>query len=281
MRGLQAGGFRNMRIHDRHHIQVLEADSADAPVLVYGHGFGCNQLMWRQVTPAFEGTHRQVLFDDAGSGLSDPAHFDPARYSSLDGYVRDLLEILDGLGLHGGVHFVGHSVSCSIGLLAAVRRPELFSDLVLVGPSPCFVNHPPDYHGGFERADLEGLLQLMDQNYIGWAHALGSTVAGAQGNEGVSRELTQSFCSTDPKAAKVFARATFFADNRADLPGVRTPCLILQHARDSLAPVAVGEYLHRHLRDSVLQVLDVTGHCAHMSHPALVIEAMRGFHGRA
>ena len=270
-----------MGIHDRHHIQVLEADAPDAPVLVYGHGFGCNHMMWRQVTPGFERTHRQVLFDYAGSGLSDPAYFDPARYTSLDGYARDLLEILDGLGLQGGVHFVGHSVSCSIGLLAAARRPELFADLVLVGPSPCFVNHPPDYHGGFERADLEGLLQLMDQNFLGWAQVLGSTVAGADDKGVVSRELSQSFCSTDPKAAKVFARATFFADNRADLPGVRTPSLILQHARDSLAPVAVGEYMHRNLRDSRLRVLDVTGHCAHMSHPALVIDAMRAFYGRA
>ncbi len=275
-----------MHTLDRQHIQILEADVPDAPVLVYGHGFGCNHRMWRQVTPAFQRTHRQVLFDYPGSGLSDPAGFDPVRHASLDGYVQDLLEMLDALGLRAGVHFVGHSVSCSIGLLAAALRPEWFADLVLIGPSPCFLNHPPDYHGGFESADLEGMLQLMDQNYIGWASLLGTIVSGEKGEKneageaGVAGELSQSFCSTDPKAARVFARATFFADNRADLPRVRTPSLILQHARDSLAPQAVGEYLHHHLHDSSLRVLDVAGHCAHMSHPDQVIDAMRGFYAR-
>lgn len=270
-----------MNIFERNHVQVLEAHTPDAPVLVYGHGFGCNQLMWRRVTPAFQGSHRQVLFDYAGSGHTDPAHFDPVRYAGLEGYAQDLLDVCDALDLRQGVHFVGHSVSCSIGLLAAASRPELFADLVLVGPSPCFLNHPPDYHGGFERADLEGMLQLMDQNYIGWASYLGPVVAGGARADGVAEELSQSFCSTDPKVARAFARTTFFSDNRADLARVRTPSLILQHQRDALAPVGVGEYMHRELAGSRLQVLDVTGHCAHMSHPELVIDAMRTYYGNS
>jgi sigma-B regulation protein RsbQ len=165
-------------------------------------------------------------------------------------------------------------VGCTIGLLASIQRPQLFDRLVLVGPSPCFVNHPPSYTGGFSREDLEGLLRLMDQNYMGWANYLAPVVAGASGGDAVAGELSNSFCSTDPLVARTFAEATFFADNRDDLPKVTRPCLILQHAQDALAPLAVGEYLHAHLAGSELRILDVLGHCAHMSNPELVIQAM-------
>lgn len=258
----------------RNHVQVL---GDQGPVLLYAHGFGCSQAMWQRITPAFAGTHRQVLFDYVGSGQSHPQAFDPQRYSRLDGYAQDMLEVCEALGLRDGVTLVAHSVSCSIGMLAAIARPGLFERLVLVGPSPCFLNHPPEYTGGFARQDLEDLLHLMDQNYLGWAQTLAPVVAGADNPGTVAASLQDSFCSTDPTMAKVFARATFFADNRADLPRVRTPALILQHARDHLAPQAVGEYLHRHLAGSQLQLLDVAGHCAHMSHPQLVIEAMQGY----
>lgn len=263
-----------MDIIERNHVQVL---GSSGPVLLYAHGFGCNQDMWRAVTPAFAGSHRQVLFDYVGSGRSDRSAFDPQRYASLKGYAQDVIEVCDALGLRQGVNFVGHSVSCSIGLLASIARAGLFDRLVLVGPSPCFLNHPPDYMGGFEAADLEGLLALMEQNYMGWAQYLGPVVAGASGAGAVAGALTDSFCSTDPDTARVFARATFFADNRADLPQVSRPTLILQHGQDSLAPLAVGEYLHAHLAGSRLQVLDVAGHCAHLSNPGLVIDAMRNF----
>ena len=245
--------------------------------LLFAHGFGCNQQMWSKVAAAFEDSHRIVLFDYVGSGQSQLQAFDPVRYSRLDGYARDVLEVCDALGLQHNVVFVGHSVSCSVGMLASIARPALFERMVLVGPSPSFLNDPPDYHGGFERDDLEGLLGLMDQNYIGWANYLAPVVAGQSGEGQVAGELTDSFCSTDPTAARVFARATFFADNRADLPRVSVPSLILQHRQDSLAPLGVGEYLHRHLRGSQLQVLDVAGHCAHMSHPDLVVAAMRAY----
>lgn len=267
-----------MDILKRNHVHVVESEQPDAPVLLYAHGFGCNQRMWRNITSSFSGTHRQVLFDYVGSGQSDLSAFDADRYSRLAGYTQDVLDVCDALGLRGGVHFVGHSVSASIGLLASIQRPDLFASLVLVGPSPCFLNHPPDYHGGFERQDLEGLLDLMDQNYLGWASYLAPVVVGEPQKDALGSELNNSFCSTDPLAARIFARATFFADNRADLPQVTRPTLILQHRNDALAPLAVGDYLHRHLPRSRLEVLDVTGHCAHMSHPAWVADAMQRFY---
>ncbi|MFC0134572.1 sigma factor SigB regulation protein RsbQ [Massilia eurypsychrophila] len=245
------------------------------PTMIYAHGFGCNQAMWQQITSEF-GDYRQVLFDYTGSGAGG-VPFDARRYSSLDGYVQDLLDVCDALGLSEGVRFVGHSVSCSIGLLASIARPALFERMVMIGPSPCFLNCPPDYYGGFEREDLAGLLDMMEQNYVGWAQYLAPIVAGAEQAHATGAQLATSFCSTDPLAAKTFARATFFADNRADLAAVTVPSLLLQHRRDALAPLTVGDYLHAHLANSRLQVLDVSGHCAHMSHPDLVVAAMRRY----
>lgn len=264
------------------HLNVLNRNNVhvqgnNGPLLLYAHGFGCNQTMWNQVTPYFESTHRQVLFDYVGSGKSDLASFDAKRYSSLQGYAQDVLDVCDALGLSNGVTFVGHSVSCSVGLLASIARPELFDRLVLLGPSPCFLNHPPDYLGGFEREDLEGLLSLMDQNYIGWANYLAPVVSGETEAGALTGELSDSFCSTDPTVARVFAQTTFFSDNRADLPLVSRPCLILQHREDALAPLGVGEYMHANLQGSTLKVLDVAGHSGHMSQPFLVAEAMRNY----
>jgi len=259
---------------DRNHVRSI---GQQGPVLLYAHGFGCHQGMWSGITPAFEASHRQILLDYTGSGsASDLAPFDTQRYGRLEGYAQDLIEVCDALGLSQGITLVAHSVSCSIGMLAHLQRPNLFERMILIGPSPCFLNHPPDYQGGFEAADLEGLLELMDQNYLGWASYLAPVVAGAEEAD-TGAELERSFCSTDPVTARVFARATFFADNRADLPKVRCPSLILQHANDALAPQAVGQYLHRALANSRYELLDVAGHCAHMSHPELVIDAMRRY----
>jgi sigma-B regulation protein RsbQ len=263
-----------MDIRKRNNVHILEGDG---PVLLYAHGFGCNQTMWNRVTPAFQKTHKQILFDYVGSGKSDVAAFDPLRYSTLQGYAQDVLDVCDALELSSGVTFVGHSVSSSVGLLASIERPELFDRLILVGPSPCFLNHPPEYSGGFAREDLEGLLSLMEQNYVGWANYLAPVVMGNPLGTPLTGELSDSFCSTDPVTAGVFARATFFADSRADLPKVSRPCLILQHRNDALAPLSVGDYLHAHLKGSTLKVLDVTGHCGHMTNPALVIDAMREY----
>jgi len=263
-----------MNILERNNVHV---QGNDGPVLLYAHGFGCNQAMWSRITPAFAATHRQVLFDYVGSGKSDLASFDAKRYSSLQGYAQDVLDVCDALDLGSGVTFVGHSVSASVGLLASIARPELFDRLVLIGPTPCFLNDPPDYLGGFEREDLLDLLSLMDQNYIGWANYLAPVISGEVETGGLSRELSESFCSTDPGVARIFAQTTFFADNRVDLPKVSRPCLVLQHRHDALAPLAVGEYLHSHLQGSALKILDVAGHCGHMSHPSLVVEAMREY----
>jgi sigma-B regulation protein RsbQ len=264
------------KIRARNNVKVLKGAG---PVMLYAHGFGCNQAMWDRVTTAFTASHRQVCFDYVGSGRSEISAFDADKYASLSGYVQDVLDVCDALDLKSGVIFVGHSVSCNIGMLASIARPHLFSKLVLVGPNPCFVNHPPDYFGGFEKEDLDGLLDLMDQNYIGWAKYLAPVVTAKGETATVTTELSDSFCSTDPQVAKVFACTTFFTDNRYDLPLVRVPCLILQHRNDSLAPLGVGEYMHAHLAGSTLQVLDVQGHCAHMSEPHLVIEAIRAFAG--
>lgn len=267
-----------MDVLKRNHVNVL---GDHGPVLMYAHGFGCSQDMWRRMTPAFIGSYRQILFDYVGSGKSDFSALDLKRYASLHGYAQDILEICDALELDSGITLVGHSVSSNIALLASIARPELFDRLVLVGPSPRFLNDPPAYMGGFDRQDLEDLLGLMDQNYMGWANYLAPVVSGeATGgtdSASVSRELSESFCSTDPVAARIFAQATFYADNRGDLGQVTTPSLILQHRYDALVPLEVGEYLHRHLPCSTLKVLDIAGHCGHMSHPALVVEAMRDY----
>lgn len=257
----------------------VKVQGSGGSVLLYAHGFGCNQQMWDRVTPAFSDTHTQVLFDYVGCGQSDPLAFDAVKYASLSGYAQDVLDVCDALNLTSGVSFIGHSVSCSVAMLASIARPGLFKSMVLLGPNPCFVNHPSGYVGGFETEDLEGLLALMEQNYIGWANYL-APVVSAQGEAGpVTVELSNSFCSTDPKFTKVFARTTFFSDNRADLPKVTVPCLILQHRTDTLAPVSVGEYVHAHLAGSTLKMLEVEGHCAHMSEPSLVVAAMQGYLG--
>jgi sigma-B regulation protein RsbQ len=261
----------------RNNVQVR---GEGGPVLIYGNGFGCNQTMWDRITPAFESSHTQVLFDYVGTGKSDLRAFDAERYAHLEGYVQDLLDVCDALGLQSDVTFVGHSVSCSIGLLASLKRPALLKQLVLLGPSPCFLNHPPHYMGGFEREDLEGLLALMDQNYMGWASYLAPVIAGEPHGGDFANELEKSFCSTDPVAARLFAQVTFFSDHRDDLPKVTRPCLVLQHLQDSLAPLGVGDYVHQHLAGSTLKVLDVAGHCAHMSHPRLVIDAMQAYFSR-
>lgn len=247
------------------------------PVLLLAHGFGCNQSMWDDLIPFLRSTHRIVTFDYVGSGGSDLASFDGKRYSHLEGYARDVIDVCEAFKL-SDVTFVGHSVSCSIGIVASIQRPELFKRLVLIGANPCFVNDPP-YVGGFERSDLEGLLDLMDQNYLGWAAYLAPVVSAEPTGGSVTGRLSDSFCSTDPVVARIFAKATFFADNRADLSRVTHPCLILQHQKDHLAPLAVGEYLAQELPHSILQVLNIAGHCAHMSHPSLVADALLEFEG--
>ncbi|HYE16606.1 MAG TPA: alpha/beta hydrolase [Pyrinomonadaceae bacterium] len=244
--------------------------------MMFAHGFGCDQNMWRFVAPAFEDDFRVVLFDYVGSGKSDLSAYDPEKYSALDGYVEDVLDVCRALQL-SDVVFVGHSVSGVVGMLASIKEPGLFSRLILVGPSPCYINDPPEYRGGFDRADIEGLLDLMEKNYIGWANFLAPVVAKNPERPELARELEESFCSTDPRVARLFAEATFFSDNRTDLARVRVPSLIMQCSEDAIAPEEVGEYLSRNLRGSTLRVLEATGHCPHMSHPEETVRVIREY----
>jgi sigma-B regulation protein RsbQ len=244
--------------------------------LMFAHGFGCDQNMWRFVAPAFEEEYRVVLFDYVGSGKSDMRAYDPQKYSTLDGYARDVLDVCRALQLNG-VIFVGHSVSSVVGLLASIKEPSLFERLILVGPSPCYVNDPPDYHGGFERADIEGLLDLMDKNYIGWASFLAPVVVKNPERPELARELEESFCSTDPRVTRRFAEATFLSDYRGDLSRVRVPSLIMQCSEDAIAPSGVGDYMSRNLRGSTLRQLQATGHCPHMSHPEETVRVIKEY----
>lgn len=243
--------------------------------MLFAHGFGCDQNMWRFVAPAFEHDYRVVLFDYVGSGGSDLKAYNPNRYENLDGYASDVLEICQAMDL-SEVIFVGHSVSSMVGLLASIREPARFGRLIHICPSPCYINHP-QYVGGFERADLEGLLDLMEKNYMGWANFLAPVVMKNPDRPDLTHELEESFCSTDPKIAGRFARATFFADNRADLPKGNVPSLILQTTDDAIAPLEVGDYVHRHLPLSTLRVMKASGHCPHMSHPEETIQVIREY----
>jgi sigma-B regulation protein RsbQ len=234
--------------------------------MVFAHGFGCDQNMWRFLVPSFTDEYKVVLFDYVGSGKSDLSAFDPARYSDLRGYAQDVLEVCDALELKDVV-FVGHSVSGMIGILAALKKPEIFSNLVLIAPSPCFINDPPEYHGGFERQDIEELLALMDKNYLGWANYLAGAVMANPDRPELSQELETSICSTDPKTAKRFAEATFLSDNRKILAQLNVPSFVMQCSDDIIAPLSVGEYLKERIPGTRLRVMKATGHCPHVSHP--------------
>ena len=245
--------------------------------MLFAHGFGCDQNMWRYVTPHFERDYRIVLFDYVGCGGADIGAYDAERYGSLDGYAQDVLDVIHALSLRD-VIFVGHSVSSMVGILAANREPGLFDRLVLIGPSPRYINDPP-YIGGFERADIDGLLEMMDRNFVGWANFLAPAIMKNPDRPELGEELTGSFCSTDPIVARRFAEATFLADNRADLTSVRVPSLVLQCSDDLVAPLEVGEYLRRSLPHSTVRVMRATGHCPHMSHPDETVALMQDYLG--
>ncbi|MBM7563152.1 alpha/beta fold hydrolase [Paenibacillus sacheonensis] len=243
--------------------------------MIFANGFGCNQSVWRFVTPAFADDFRIILFDYVGSG-PDYGSYTVERYGTLDGYVQDVLDVCAALDVKDAV-FVGHSVGAMIGLLASNRRPALFERLIMIGPSPRYMNEPPDYIGGFERQDLEELLTLMETNYDGWAGYLAPAIMGNPDRPALAGELESSFCATDPAIAKQFARATFFSDNRRDLRGSKVPALVLQCAQDIIAPLEVGAYVHHHLPGSTLRFMDATGHCPHLSHPEETVRLIKDY----
>jgi sigma-B regulation protein RsbQ len=247
----------------------------DGQPMLFAHGFGCDQNMWRHVWPAFADEYRVVLFDHVGAGGSDTGEWDPRRYGTLHGYAEDVLDICRELELQDVV-FVGHSVSAMIGALAAAAEPDRFARLVMVGPSPRYIDDE-GYVGGFSSEDIEGLLEAMDSNYLGWSSQMAPVIVGNADRPELGEELTNSFCRADPEIARHFARVTFTSDNRADLARVRTPSLILQCTDDAIAPDAVGEYVHRHLPDSRLVRMEATGHCPNLSAPEETIAAIRAF----
>jgi sigma-B regulation protein RsbQ len=259
----------------RNRVRVSGVD--DGRPMVFAHGFGCDQEMWRLVAPDFAVDHRVVLFDHVGSGRSDLSAYDPAKYGSLDGYAADVVEICRELELDDVV-FVGHSVSAMMGVLAAARAPELFGALVMVGPNPRYIDDG-DYAGGFSREDIAALLESLDSNHLGWSAAMAPVIMGNPERPELTVELTNSFCRTDPDIARQFARVTFLSDNRADLPGVRVPTLVLQCTDDDIAPEVVGRYVHARVPGSVFTQLSATGHCPHLSAPEETTAAIRAFLG--
>jgi sigma-B regulation protein RsbQ len=243
--------------------------------MVFAHGFGCDQNMWRFVAPAFADRFRIVLFDHVGAGGSDLSAYDREKYASLDGYADDVIELCHELDIQGGV-FVGHSVSAMIGVVAAKKAPEIFDQLVLVGPSPRYIDDE-DYVGGFSEEQIHELLEFLDSNHMGWSETMAPVIMGNPGRPELGQELTNSFCRTEPEIAKHFARTTFLSDNRADLTQVRVRSLILQCSEDVIAPQCVGEYVHRHLPGSEFVLLNATGHCPNLSAPDETIAAIKAF----
>jgi len=244
-------------------------------VMLFAHGFGCDQNMWRYVAPAFEDRYRVVLLDHVGAGRSDLAAYDREKYSTLDGYATDVLEICEELGLKD-VIFVGHSVSAMIGVLAAARAPSRFEALVLVGPSARYIDDD-GYVGGFSRQDIDELLASLDSNYLGWSAAMAPAIIGNPDRPELGTELANSFCRTDPEIARHFARVTFLSDNREDLAAVTVPTLILQCSDDIIAPASVGAFIHSRIGASELVTLKATGHCPNLSAPEETTAAIKAF----
>ena len=246
--------------------------------MMFAHGFGCDQNMWRFISPAFENNYKIILFDYVGCGRSDIRAYNADRYANLQGYAKDVLDICADLKLRD-VIFVGHSVSSMIGMLAAIEQPKYFSKMIMVGPSPSYINDG-EYIGGFERKDIEGLLDMMEKNYIGWANFLAPNIMKNPERPELSEELEMSFCSTDPVIAHRFAVATFLSDNRHDLRFNKIESLLLQCSDDLIAPLEVGDFMLNNLPNSTLRVMKATGHCPHMSHPEEVITLIKEFLGK-
>ncbi|MCY0976763.1 alpha/beta hydrolase [Chryseobacterium wangxinyae] len=244
-------------------------------VMLFAHGFGCDQNMWRYVSPAFQDNYTTVLFDHVGAGNSDLSSYSFEKYDELEGYAQDIVEIANELNLKNVV-FVGHSVSALMGLIAAKIKPDLFKSLVLVSPSPSYINQD-DYVGGFSRSEIEELLESLNKNHLGWSATMAPVIMGNPDRKDLNEELTNSFCKTDPEIAKHFARTTFLSDKRDILPETNIPVAILQCSNDVIAPVEVGNYMHQQIPESKLVIMNATGHCPNLSAPEETIAAIRNF----
>jgi sigma-B regulation protein RsbQ len=254
---------------------VTVTGNPQGPGVVLAHGFGCDQNMWRLTVPALVEDYRVVLFDYVGSGRSDLSAFSEDRYASLGGYARDVVEVCEALDLHDAA-FVGHSVSAMIGVLAADRAPQRIGALVMVAPSPRYIDDD-GYRGGFTEQDIDELLESLESNYLGWSAAMAPVIMGNAERPELGEELRNSFCATDPDMARVFARTTFLSDSREDLKGVRVPTLVLECTQDVIAPREVGAFVHQAVPGSALVTLEATGHCPHLSAPEVTNEAIRTF----
>ncbi|TQJ92225.1 sigma-B regulation protein RsbQ [Streptomyces sp. SLBN-31] len=254
---------------------VTVTGNPDGPTVVLAHGFGCDQNMWRLTVPALARDHRVVLFDYVGSGRSELSAFSPDRYASLHGYAQDAAEVCESLDLRNAV-FVGHSVSAMIGVLAADMAPERIGALVMVAPSPRYIDDD-GYRGGFSAQDIEELLQSLESNYLGWSAVMAPVIMGNPEHPELGEELRNSFCATDPDMARVFARTTFLSDSRDDLKKVRVPTLVLECSQDAIAPREVGAFVHAAVPGSTLVTLDATGHCPHLSAPEATNHALLEF----
>jgi sigma-B regulation protein RsbQ len=261
-----------MSLLRRHNVHI--AGRGSTPML-FAHGFGCDQNMWRAVAPAFQNDFKTITFDYIGHGKSDFSAYDPRKYAALDGYADDILALCEELDLHDVV-LVGHSVSAAVAILAAIRQPERFRSLILVAPSPCYLNDG-DYTGGFTRDSIDELLTFLEANHLGWSSAMAPAIMGNPDRPELGAELANSFCRTDPDVARQFARVTFLSDCRPDLPRLTVPSLILQCSSDIIAPLSVGQYMHRTLPKSRFHLLSATGHCPHLSAPEETIDAIRTF----
>lgn len=243
--------------------------------IMFAHGYGCDQNMWRYVFPAFEEDYKVILFDHTGAGNSDETQYSFEKYDTLEGYTEDVLEICEELDLQE-VILVGHSVSSMIAVLAAVKEPKRFSRLILIGPSPRYINDN-GYVGGFNREDIDELMEALDSNYLGWAAQMAPVIMGNGERPELGEELTNSFCRTNPEIARHFARVTFLSDNRRDLAAVNVPTLVMQCSEDIIAPREVGTYVHKNISNSHFRQLKATGHCPNLSAPEETIEAIKDF----
>ncbi|MGK7376865.1 alpha/beta fold hydrolase [Planococcus sp. 1R117A] len=244
-------------------------------MLVFGHGFGCDQYVWSEIAPAFEDKYRVVLFDYVGSGKSDKSAYSTERYGTLHGYKQDLLDLCDALNLENIV-FIGHSVSSMIGALASIERPEMIDKLVMIGPSPYYLNES-DYYGGFEKSDIDELLDMMEVNYKEWAKYLAPVVMQNEDRPHLAEEFEQILCSNDPVIARNFAEVTFTSDVRSELSKVTVPTLILQPQFDAIAPLEVGRFVHEQIKDSQLIVMDAAGHNPHISHSEETVKLIQAY----
>lgn len=261
-----------MNVKTRNNVQVI----GDGPTtLVFVHGFGCDQSMWRSVVAGFSGQFRTILLDLVGCGRSDLTQYDRRKYATLNGHAQDVLQIIDTFA-RGPVVLIGHSVGAIIGMLASVKTTRAFVAQVLVAPSPYFMNDA-DYIGGFWPEDIDALLDALDQNYIGWSKTTAPVIMGAPDEPEHARALTDSFCRMDPDIASHFARVTFRSDYRSLLKWVHTPSLILQSTTDSIAPTTVGEYMLRQMPAAQLELVPNVGHCPHISSPRFSVHVIQRF----